>query len=113
MHIISDKVRKLMSFEGGVEPGFSVGAGLRIVLDSSGTGYMLMREDGTIALSWPTQGELIISVTTGYLSQQEKTAITRVVRGVCPHFTPDWQRWNVTRMRRNIWRMILPVRDFA
>lgn len=113
MHIISDKVRKVMNFEGGIEPGFNVGAGLRIVLDSSGTGYMLMREDGTIALSWPTQGELIISVTTGYLSQQEKAAITRVVRGVCPHFTPDWQRWNVTRMRRNIWRMILPVRDFA
>lgn len=113
MHIISDKVRKLMSSEGDVEPGFNVGAGLRIVLDSSGTGYMLMREDGTIVLSWPLQGELIISVTTGYLTQQEKAAVTRVVRGLCPRFMPDWPRWNVTRTRRRVWRMILPVRDFA
>lgn len=113
MHAITNKVRKLMDREGGVEPGFSVGAGLRIVLDSSGTGYMLMREDGTIALSWPTQGDLVISVTTGYLSQQEKAAITRVVRGICPHFTPDWPRWNVTRTRRKIWRMILPVMALA
>lgn len=113
MHSITDKVRQLMNCEGDVEPGFSVGAGLRVVLDSSGTGYMLMREDGTITLSWPTQGELIIGVTTGYLTQQEKAAVTRVVRGILPHFTPDWPRWNVTRTRRKIWRMILPVRDFA
>ena len=113
MHAITNKVRKLMSFESDIELGFSVGAGLRIVLDSSGTGYMLMREDGTIALSWPGQGELIISVTTGYLTQQEKAAITRVVRGLCPHFTPDWPRWNVTRARRKVWRMSLPVMDLA
>lgn len=113
MHIISDKVRKLMDFEGDVEPGFIVGAGLRIVLDSSGTGYMLLREDGTIALSWPMQGDLVINVTTGYLTQQEKAAITRVVRGILPHFTPDWPRWNATRTRRKIWRMPLPVRAFA
>ena len=113
MHTITSKVRKLMNFEGDVEPGFIVGAGLRIVLDSSGTGYMLMREDGTIVLSWPLQGELIIGVTTGYLTQQEKAAITRVVRGILPHFTPDWPRWDVTRARRKVWRMILPVRDFA
>ena len=113
MHTITNKVRKLMNFEGDVEPGFSVGAGLQIVLDSSGTGYMLLREDGTIALSWPMQGELVIGVTTGYLTQQEKVAITRVVRGVLPHFTPDWPRWNATRTRRKIWRMILPVRAFA
>lgn len=113
MHIISDKVRKLMNFEGDIEPGFSVGAGLRIVLDSSGTGYMLMREDRTIALSWPVRGEIIISVTTGYLTQQEKAAITRVVRGICPNFTPDWPRWNVARLRQKVWRMSLPVRDAA
>lgn len=113
MHAITNKVRKLMNRGGDVEPGFSVGAGLRIVLDSSGTGYMLMREDGTIVLSWPVQGDPIISVTTGHLSQQEKAAITRVVCGISPHFTPDWPRWNVTRTRRKIWRMILPVRDFA
>lgn len=113
MHTITNKVRKLMNFEGDVEPGFSVGAGLRVVLDSSGTGYMLLREDGTIALSWPMQGEIIVSVTTGYLTQQEKAAITRVVRGVLPHFTPDWPRWNATRTRRKIWRMILPVMNVA
>lgn len=113
MHTITNKVHKLMNFEGDVEPGFSVGAGLRIVLDSSSTGYMLLREDGTIALSWPMQGALVIGVTTGYLTQQEKAAITRVVRVILPHFTPDWPRWNATRTRRKVWRMILPVRDLA
>lgn len=113
MYTISGKIRQLMNCEGGVEPGFSVGAGLRVVLDSSGTGYMLMRGDGTIALSWPVQGELIISVTTGYLTQQEKAAITRVVREILPRFTPDWLRWNVTRTRRKVWRMALPVRYCA
>lgn len=112
MHIISDKVRKLMNFKGDTEPGFSVGAGLRVALDSSGTGYMLTRWDGTIVLAWPGQTG-VISVTTADLTQQEKVAITRVVRGIRQHRTPNWPLWNAMRKRSKGAFTLLPTADFV
>lgn len=112
MHIISDKVRQLMNFEGDIEPGFSVGAGLRIVLDSSGTGYMLTRWDGTIVLAWPGQTGMI-RVTTADLKQPEKVAITRVVRGIRQYRTPNWPLWHAMRKRSKGAFTLLPTADFV
>lgn len=112
MHIISDKVRQLMNYEGGIEPGFSVGAGLRIVLDSSGTGYTLTRWDGTIVLAWPGQTGAI-SVATADLKQPEKVAITRVVRGIRQNRTPNWPLWNAMRKRTKAPFTLLPTADFV
>lgn len=112
MHIISDKVRKLMNFEGDIEPGFSVGAGLRVVLDNSGTGYMLTRWDGTIVLAWPGQTGMI-SVTTADLKQPEKVAITRVVRGIRQYRTPNWPLWNAMRKRSKGNFTLLPTAHFV
>lgn len=111
MHIISDKVRQLVNYEGDVEPGFNVGAGLRITLDSTGGGFVVMREDHTIVLELPGQTGMI-RVTAADLEQPEKAAITRVVRGARPHFTPDWQLWNATRKRSKGIYAILPVKHF-
>lgn len=111
MNTISDKVRQLVNYEGDIEPGFSVGAGLRITLDSTGGGFTVMREDHTIVLELPGL-EGMIRVTTADLTQQEKTAITRVVRGARPHFTPDWQMWYAMRKRNGSIYMSLPVKRF-
>lgn len=111
MHIISDKVRQLVNFECDVEPGFGVGACLRITLDSTGDGFVVMREDHTIVLELPGL-EGMIRVTTADLEQPEKAAITRVVRGARPHFTPDWQMWRAMRKRSKGIYMPLPVKRF-
>jgi hypothetical protein len=111
MNAISDKVRQLVNYEGDVEPGFNVGAGLRITLDSTGDGFVVMREDHTIVLELPGQTGML-SVTTADLRQQEKAAITRVVRGARPHFTPDWQLWHAMRKRSKGIYTLLPVKDF-
>ena len=84
---ISEMIRGLMDFD--VEPGFSVGARLCVVLDSSGTGYLLIREDRTIVLEWGAGGGMV-GVTVSDLSPSEKRAVTRVVRAIRPTFTPDW-----------------------
>lgn len=68
---ISERIRALMGFD--CEPGFSVGAGLCVVLDSSGTGYLLIREDRTIVLEWGAGGGMV-SVTVSDLSPSEKRA---------------------------------------
>ena len=93
---IVDKVRGLMAFE--VEPGFSVGAGLRLVLDSSGTGYCLVRDSGIIVLEWGIGGGMV-GVTVSDLSPSEKRAVTRVFRVIRPTFTPDWRMWEGMRRR--------------
>ena len=93
---ISEMIRGLMDFD--VEPGFSVGAGLCVVLDSSGTGFLLVREDGRIVLEWGAGGGMV-SVTVSDLSPSEKRAITRVFRAICPRFTPDWGVWEGMRRR--------------
>lgn len=111
MNTITDKVRQLVNCEGDVEPGFNVGAGLRITLDSTGNGFVVMREDHTIVLELPGQTGMI-RVTARVLRQQEKAAITRVVRGARPHFTPDWQLWHAMRNRSKGERTLLPLKQF-
>lgn len=106
MTIIS-KIRDLFDFK--VEPGFSVGAGLKIVFDSSGTGYYLVREDGTIVLEWGIDGGMI-SVTTSQLTQPEKSVITRAVRVIRPGFTPDWGMWRTMRLRTSEHRTLLAIK---
>lgn len=103
----TSKLRDLIDFK--IEPGFSVGAGLKIVIDSSGTGYYLVREDGTIVLDWGIEGGMI-SVTISKLTQPEKSAITRVVRVIRPGFTPDWGMWRTMRLRTSEHRIMLPVK---
>lgn len=93
---IVEKLRGLMAFE--VEPGFSVGAGLRLVLDSSGTGYCLVRDSGIIVLEWGIGGGMV-GVTVSDLSPSEKRAVTRVFRVIRPTFTPDWGVWQGMRRR--------------
>lgn len=104
---ITSKLQDLINFK--IEPGFSVGAGLKIVLNSSGTGYYLVREDETIVLSYSLEGT-VISVTTLQLTQPEKTAITRVFRVIRPGFTPDWNVWCMMRLRTSKHRIMLPAR---
>lgn len=93
---IVEKLRGLMNFD--VEPGFSVGAGLRLVLDSSGTGYLLIREGGFIVLEWGIGGGMV-GVTVSDISPSEKRAVTRVFRVIRPAFTPDWRMWQGMRRR--------------
>lgn len=93
---IVEKLRRLMNFD--VEPGFSVGAGLRLVLDSSGTGYCLVRDSGIIILEWGIGGGMV-GVTVSDLSPSEKRAVTRVFRVIRPTFTPDWRMWEGMRRR--------------
>lgn len=93
---ISEKIQGLMSFD--VEPGFAVGAGLRLVLDSLGTGYLLVRESGFVVLEWGMGGGMV-GVTVSDLSPSEKRAVTRVVRVIRPMFTPDWGVWEGMRRR--------------
>ena len=107
MNTITDKVRQLM--EGDIEPGFSVGAGLWLY--GSDPGFGLMRQDGAIVLTWPGQTGMI-RVTTGDLTNQEKAAITRVVRGICPYKTPDWPLWHAMRKRSKRAYTLLPTKDF-
>lgn len=104
---ISEMIRGLMDFD--VEPGFSVGARLCVVLDSSGTGYLLIREDRTIVLEWGMGGGMV-GVTVSDLSPSEKRAITRVVRAIRPTFTPDWGVWEGMRRRASGYRTMLAVR---
>lgn len=104
---VSEMIRGLMGFD--VEPGFCVGAGLRVVLDSSGTGYLLVREDGFIVLEWGRSGGMV-SVTVSDLSPSEKRALTRVVRVIRPTFTPDWGVWQGMRRRARGVRTMLAIR---
>ena len=104
---ISEMIRDLMDSD--VEPGFMVGAGLRVVLNSSGTGYLLIRGDQTIALEWGAGGGMV-SVTASDLSPSEKRAITRVVRVIRPAFTPDWGAWERMCRRALGCRTMLAVR---
>lgn len=104
---IVEKLRELMTFE--VEPGFSVGAGLRLVLDSSGTGYCLVRDSGYIVLDWGIGGGMV-GVTVSDLSPSEKRAVTRVVRAIRPTFTPDWGAWEGMRRRARGVRTMLAIR---
>lgn len=104
---ISEKICGLMGF--ATEPGFTVGAGLRVVLDSSGTGYMLVRDSGTIVLEWGRGGGMI-GVTASDLSPSEKRAVTRVVRAIRPTFTPDWGVWEGMRRRARGVRTMLATR---
>ena len=104
---IVEKLRGLMAFE--VEPGFSVGAGLRLVLDSAGTGYLLIREDRTIVLEWGMGGGMV-GVTVSDLSPSEKRAVTRVFRVIRPTFTPDWGVWQGMRRRALGFRTMLATR---
>lgn len=104
---ISEMIRGLMDFD--VEPGFSVGAGLCVVLDSSGTGFLLVREDGRIVLEWGAGGGMV-SVTVSDLSPSEKRAVTRVVRAIRPTFTPDWGVWGGMRRRVSGYRTMLAMR---
>lgn len=106
MSIIS-RIQDLINLK--IEPGFSVGAGLKIVLDSSGTGYYLVREDETIVFHWSLEGT-VISVTTLQLTQPEKSAITRVVRVIRPGFTSDWDMWRMMRLRTSKHRVMLPAK---
>lgn len=92
-----------------VEPGFSAGAGLRAVLDSSATCCALVRHNGTIVLEWGRGGGMV-SVTVSDLSPSEKRAITRVFRVIRPTFTPDWAVWRGMRRRALGCRMMLAVR---
>lgn len=104
---ISEKIRGLMGF--AIEPGFTVGGGLRVVLDSSGTGYILVRDSGTIVLEWGCGGGMV-SVTVSDLSPSEKRAVTRVVRAIRPTFTPDWGVWEGMRRRARGVRTMLAIR---
>lgn len=102
---ISERVQGLLS--GAVEPGFAVGGGLRLVLDSSGTGYCLVRDSGIIVLEW---GLGMVGVTVSDLSPSEKRAVTRVVRVIRPSFTPDWGVWEGMRRRARGFRTMLALR---
>ena len=93
---ISEMIHALMGFD--CEPGFSVGGGLRGVGDSSGTGFLLVREDGLIVLEWGAGGGMV-GVTVSDLSPSEKRAATRVFRVIRPTFTPDWGAWQGMRRR--------------
>lgn len=104
---ISEKIRGLMVFD--IEPGFMVGGGLRVVFDSSGTGYLLVREDRTVVLEWGMGGGMV-GVTMSDLSPSEKRAITRVVRAIRPMFTPDWGVWQGMRRRALGYRTMLATR---
>ena len=104
---ISEKVQGLLC--GAVEPGFAVGGGLRLVLDSSGTGYLLVRADRTIVLEWGMGGG-VVNVTVSALSQSEKRAVTRVVRVIRPLSTPDWGVWEGMRRRALGYRTMLALR---
>nr|DAR19472.1 MAG TPA: hypothetical protein [Caudoviricetes sp.] len=104
---ISEMVHGLMGFD--CEPGFCVGAGLRVVSDSSGTGYLLVRNGGFIVLEWGRGGGMV-SVTVSDLSPSEKRAVTRVVRVIRPMFTPDWGVWQGMRRRALGCRMMLATR---
>lgn len=104
---IAAQVRALMGFD--CEPGFSVGGGLRVVLDSSGTGYLLARESGFIVLEWGLGGGMV-GVAVSDLSPSEKRAITRVVRVIRPTFTPDWGVWEGMRRRALGYRTMLATR---
>lgn len=104
---ISEKVQGLLS--GAVEPGFAVGGGLRLVLDSSGTGYLLVRADRTIVLEWGMGGGMV-GVTASALSLAEKRAVTRVFRAIRPTFTPDWGVWEGMRRRARGYRTMLAGR---
>lgn len=104
---IVEKLRRLMDFD--VEPGFSVGAGLRLVLDSSGTGYCLVRDSGIIVLEWGIGGGMV-GVTVSDLSPSEKRAVTRVFRVIRPTFTPDWRMWQGMRRRALGCRTMLVAR---
>nr|DAJ48618.1 MAG TPA: hypothetical protein [Caudoviricetes sp.] len=104
---ITSKLRDLIDFK--IEPGFSVGVGLKIVIDSSGTDYHIVREDGAVVLSY-SSGDAVISVTTLQLTQTEKTAITRMFRVIRPGFTPDWDMWRMMRLRTRKHRIMLPAK---
>lgn len=104
---ICESVRALVRFE--CEPGFSVGGGLRVVVDSSGTGFLLIREDRSIVLEWSAGGGMV-SVTVSDLLPSEKRAVTRVVRVIRPAFTPDWNKWRGMRRRALGCRTMLAVR---
>ena len=104
---IDSKLRDLINFK--TEPGFSVGAGLKIVLDSSGTGYYLVREDKTVIFHWSLEST-VISVITLQLTQPEKTAITRVFRVIRSGFTPDWDMWRMMCLRTSKYRIMLPAK---
>lgn len=104
---ISEQIQGLC--DRSVEPGFSAGAGLRVVLDSSGTGFLLIREDRAIVLEWGAAGGMV-GVTVSDLSPSEKRAITRVVRAIRPTFTPDWDKWRGMRRRALGCRTMLAVR---
>lgn len=104
---ITSSIQDLINLK--IEPGFSVGAGLRIVFDFSGTGYYLVREDTTIVFHWSLITS-IVSVTTLQLTQPEKTAITRVFRVIRPGFTPDWDVWRMMRLRTSKHRIMLPAK---
>ena len=104
---VSEKIRGLMQFD--TEPGFAVGGGMRVVFDSSGAGYLLIREDRTIVLEWGIGGGTV-GVTVSDLSPSEKRAITRVVRAIRPMFTPDWRMWQGMRRRALGYRMMLATR---
>ena len=104
---VTSKLRDLIDFK--IEPGFSVGAGLKIVIDSSGTGYYLVREDETIVLHWNLESA-VISVTTLQLTQPEKVVITRVIRVIQHGFTPDWDMWRMMRLRTSKHQIMLPTK---
>lgn len=104
---ITSSIQDLINLK--IEPDFSVGAGLRIVLDSSGTGYYLVREDTTIVFHWSLENHMV-SVTTLQLTQPEKTAITRVFRVIRPGFTPDWDVWRMMCLRTSKHRIMLPAK---
>ena len=104
---ISERIQGLMSF--AVEPGFAVGAGLRAVLDSSGTGCLLVRDSGDIVLEWGLGGGMV-GVATSALSPAEKRAVTRVFRAIRPTFTPDWGVWEGMRRRARGYRTMLAGR---
>ena len=104
---VSEMIRGLMSF--AVEPGFAVGAGLRLVLDPSGMGYLLIREGGFIVLEWGRGGGMV-GITVSALSPSEKRAITRVVRVIRPTFAPDWGVWEGMRRRARGFRTMLALR---
>ena len=104
---ISEQIQGLCDLT--VEPGFSVGAGLRAILDSSATGCALVRGDGTIALEWGRGGGMV-GVTVSDLSPSEKRAITRVVRTIRAGFTPDWDMWRGMRRRALGCRTMLATR---
>lgn len=107
MHHIIGIVRQFA--EGDIEPGFSVGAGLWLY--GTDPGFNLVRPDGTIVLSWAGETGML-SVTTADLRQQEKAAITRVVRVIRHHFTPDWPLWHAMRKRSKGERTLLPLKQF-